>query len=68
MRVVHVRVYQANFAEILGAMREWLDRNNCRVGRFETEAGEGGGIIVKAQFDDDLLAELFQREFEGSYD
>jgi hypothetical protein len=67
MRVVHVRVDRTDFARILSAMREWLDRNNYRVGRFETEGGDDGSIIVKAQFDDDLLAELFRREFQGNY-
>jgi hypothetical protein len=68
MRVVHVRVDRTDFAPILSAMREWLDRKNCRLGRFETEAGEdGGSITVKAQFSDDLLAELFRREFQGNY-
>jgi hypothetical protein len=68
MRVVHVRVSQADFGKICGAMREWLDRKNCRVGRFETEADEDGGIIVvKAQFADALAAELFRLEFQGNY-
>jgi hypothetical protein len=48
-------------------MREWLDRNNRRVERFETEAGEDGGIIVKVQFADALAAELFRLEFQGNY-
>jgi hypothetical protein len=67
MRVVHVRVSQADFGKICGAMREWLDRKNCRVGRFETEAGDGGSIMIKAQFAENDLAELFRREFQGSY-
>ena len=68
MRVVHVRVSQVDFAEILAAMREWLDRKNCRLERFETAAGEeGGSITVKAQFNDDLLAEQFRGEFQGNY-
>ena len=48
-------------------MHEWLDRNNCRVGRFETEGSDDGSIVVKAQFNDDLLAEQFRREFQGNY-
>jgi hypothetical protein len=68
MRVVHVRVGRTDFAQILSAMREWLDRKNCRLERFETEAGEDGdSITVKAQFNDDLLAEQFRREFRGNY-
>ena len=67
MRVIHVRADRTDFAQILSAMREWLDRKNCRVERFETEAGDGGSVIIMAQFDDDLLAELFRREFQGNY-
>jgi hypothetical protein len=67
MRVVHVRVSQAEFGEIIGAMREWVDRNKCWLERFETEAGDGGGSIIKAQFTEDDLAELFRREFQGNY-
>jgi hypothetical protein len=66
MRVVYVRVSRIEFGKILSAMREWLDRNNSGVGRFET-VGDGGSIIVKAQFDDVLFAELFRREFQGDY-
>jgi hypothetical protein len=55
-------------AEILAAIREWLDRNNCLLEEFETEAGDGGSIIIiKAQFAEDDLAELFRRDFQGNY-
>ena len=67
MRVVHVRVSQADFRAIIEAMREWVDRYNCWLERFETEAGEGGSIVIKARFTEDDLAELFRREFEGIY-
>jgi hypothetical protein len=67
MRVVHVRVSQADFGEIIGAMRAWVDRNNCWLERFETEAGDGGSVIIKAQFTEDDLAALFRHEFQGNY-
>jgi hypothetical protein len=66
MRVVDVRVSRVDFAEILAG--EWLDRNNCWLERFETEAGDGGSvIIIRAQFADDDLAEPFRRDFQGNY-
>src|SRR5688572_6691405 len=34
--LVHVTVGRAAFANALGAMREWLDRNGCPEVRFET--------------------------------
>jgi hypothetical protein len=67
MRVVRVPVSRADFAEMFEAFAEWLDRNDRQVDQFETEPGADGGIIVKAQFADDDLAELFRREFQGSY-
>jgi hypothetical protein len=67
MRVVHVRVSEADFGESFNAMAEWLDGNNCWLEQFETEAGDGGSIIVKAQFAEDDLAELFRRGFQGNY-
>ena len=66
MWVVHVRVARSDFAKSLGEMREWLDRHNRPLVRFETEA-DGDTITVKVQFDDDDLAELFRQAFRGSY-
>jgi hypothetical protein len=66
MRVVHARVSRADFAKRLGEMREWLDRHNRPLVRFETEA-VGDTITVKVQFDSDDLAELFRQAFQGSY-
>jgi hypothetical protein len=67
MRVVHVGVSQADFAEIFEAMATWLERNNRPIEHFGTEVGDGGSIIIKAQFDGDDLAERFRREFRGDY-
>ena len=67
MRVVHVRVSQAEFGKVFAAMRDWLDLNNYRLGRFETESADDGSIIIKAQFDDDDMAERFRSEFGGGY-
>jgi hypothetical protein len=65
MRVVHVRVPRAAFADTLGEMREWLDRHKRPLVRFETE-GDGDTIIISVQFDSDDLAELFRQAFAGS--
>ena len=67
MWIVHVRVSQASFAKILADMREWLDRHNRPLVRFETEADPGGTINIKVQFESDDLAERFQQEFQGDY-
>jgi hypothetical protein len=67
MRVVQVRVTRPEFADTLGAMREWLDRHSRPLVRFETAADENA-IIVKVQFDADDLAHMFRRDFNGDYD
>jgi hypothetical protein len=38
MRVVHVQVARNEFADTLGKMREWLDRHDRPLVRFETES------------------------------
>jgi hypothetical protein len=45
----------------------WLERNNRPIEHFGIEVGDGGGIIIKAQFEGDDLAELFRRQFRGDY-
>jgi hypothetical protein len=64
---VHVRLSQTDFGGVFEAMREWLDRKNCVLKQFETETGDGDATIIKAQFVEDDLAELFRREFQGDY-
>jgi hypothetical protein len=64
--VAEVRVVRAAFGNVLGAMREWLDRNERRPTHFETEADDGGIITIKVRFDDDESTETFRRAFDGS--
>ena len=66
MRVVQLHISRAVFADTLGAMRDWLDRNGRPLVRFET-ASDGDAISVKVQFEDDALAEAFRQHFEGEY-
>jgi hypothetical protein len=66
MRVAEVRVMRATFGAVLGAMREWLDRNESRPVYVETAADDGGIITIMARFDSDDLAEKFRMAFDGS--
>ena len=66
MQVVQVGVPRPDFADTLGKMREWLDRNDCSLVRFETK-GDGETISIKVRFDRDDLAEAFRQAFAGSY-
>ncbi len=64
--VVEVRVVRTAFADILGAMREWLDRyDSPGLVQFETEADADGYIIIKTQFDSHDFAERFRQAFRG---
>jgi hypothetical protein len=65
MRVAEVRVMRATFGAVLGAMREWLDRNESRPVYVETAADDGGVITITARFDSDDLAEKFRLAFDG---
>jgi hypothetical protein len=62
VRVVQVRVSRAVFDETLAAMRDWLDRNNRPLARFETKTDDDN-ILINVQFDDDALGEAFRQEF-----
>ena len=60
MRDVQVLVSRVGFAENLGAMRDWLDRNNRPLVRFETTS-DGDNIVMKLHFDDEALDECSKR-------
>ena len=64
MRVVQIVVARASFADTLGAMRNWLDQHGRPLVRFET-ASEEDAILMRVQFDDDVLAEAFRQHFGG---
>jgi hypothetical protein len=66
MRIVPARVARADFADKLGDMREWLDRNNRPLVRFETEADDHT-IMAKVEFDASDPAEQFPQAFRCSY-
>jgi hypothetical protein len=65
MRTIQIRVDQANLADTLGAMREWLDRERCYLSHFRHEIGEGGIVIISAGFSNDYdpRVDAFQRQF-----
>ena len=67
MRRVEVHSDRIAFPETLGAMREWLDRNDRPIVRFETERDDAGAITIKIQFEANDLAEQFRQSFRGSY-
>jgi hypothetical protein len=65
MQVIQGSVARADFAKTMAQMREWLDRNDCRLAGFETAADDIGTITVKASFDGNDVADAFCRAFQG---
>ena len=66
MCVVEVRSDRADFAKVLAAMREWLDRNDRPSIRFETASEQVGTIMIRVGFRVNDLAEQFSQQFHGS--
>jgi hypothetical protein len=64
-RAIRIQVYvsRSDFAETLGAMREWLDTRRCLPVKFET-AADGDLIRVSIGFPAGAIAEDFRLEFD----
>ena len=62
-RVVEVRVSATAFADTLGTMREWLDRNSVIPVRFEHAAERDENVLILVEFEGGNLADAFRREF-----
>ena len=67
MRIIELRSDRADFPRMLAEIREWLDRHNRPLVRFETERKEGDAITIKVQFEANDLAERFRHSFAGFY-
>src|SRR5712691_8927729 len=62
-RVVEVRVSATVFADTLGTMREWLDRNSVIPVRFEHATERNENVLILVEFEERNLADAFRREF-----
>ena len=63
MRVT-LYVSRFQFADILGAMRQWLDSHKCPEVRFET-ATEASGILISIELPSVTLGDSFPQAFES---
>ncbi|HEX3536494.1 MAG TPA: hypothetical protein VHU15_06980 [Stellaceae bacterium] len=63
MHVIEIMVSVATFGDVLGAMRDWLDRNKCGPVKFETATEAPGSVRVRLEFDQSGFAEAFQQRF-----
>ncbi len=62
-RSVEVRVSATVFADTLGTMREWLDRNSVIPVRFEHATERNEKVLILVEFEEGNLADAFRREF-----
>jgi hypothetical protein len=67
MRSLEIRIDQGSFADTLGAMREWLDREKCYLSHFRHKSDDGGMVIISVGFlnGDDPRVDAFHRQFGG---
>jgi hypothetical protein len=63
MTVVEIMVSVATFGDVLGAMRDWLDRKKCGPVKFETATEVPGSVRMRLEFDQPGFAEAFQERF-----
>ena len=65
MSGVDVRINAAELADTFEHMRSWLDHNDCVPANFDTRTGEPDTVLIHVEFEQDDLAEAFQRDFGG---
>ena len=65
MRAVDLRVKAGKLAHTYEHMRVWLDHEHCVPVDFDQTGGRSGTVHIRVSFQDDELAEAFQREFVG---
>jgi hypothetical protein len=63
---VDLRINAAELADTFAHMRIWLDHQDCVPVDFGQLSNETGTIIIHVEFENDDLADAFQREFIGS--
>jgi hypothetical protein len=66
MRAIDLHVNARELANTYGHMRVWLDRNDCAPVDFDETGDRTGTVHIRVCFEDDDLADAFQREFVGS--
>ena len=63
MREVEVRLKRQKLADVLGDMRQWLDRQDCMPVSFDIVRGKRGALLANVVFKEDHIAEAFLRDF-----
>ena len=63
MRQVDVRLSGWKIVKAMAELRIWLDRNHYVPGDFAISKLPNGNLLVRIEFGDDAMAEVFEREF-----
>jgi len=63
MQVVEVRIARAGFGDILGEMREWIDRHGGDPVKFDTSTDSNGDIVIRLEFARAELGFAFRRDW-----
>jgi len=66
MPAVDLLVKAGELAGTYEHMRVWLDHEHCVPVDFDQTGDGSGAVHMRLSFEDDGLAEAFQREFGGS--
>ncbi len=64
---IDLRINAAELTDTFEHMRTWLDHNDCIPVNFDQIGDQNGTIIIHVEFENDDLADAFQREFMGSH-
>jgi hypothetical protein len=63
---VDLSINAAALADTYEHMRIWLDHQGCIPVDFDQLSSETGTITIHVEFENEVLADAFQREFVGS--
>ena len=63
MQSLNIRINAADLADVLGAMREWLDHNHLDLGAFRYGNDGPAHAIIHVELADPGQAELFRTRF-----
>jgi hypothetical protein len=65
MHPINIRINAADLADVLGAMREWLDHNHLDLAAFRYGNDGPAHAMIHVELADQGQAELFRTRFSG---
>jgi hypothetical protein len=63
MRQADIHLSGWEITAAMGELSIWLDRNHCVPEAFAISKLPNGDLLVRVEFCDDAMAEVFEREF-----